>query len=122
MIDLQFKNIGAMTIWHPKPKLTLRILSFATDGRLSSLPQEATICPALSAANSVVDSGETVVFCASHEVSTAACAVHYEASVEDEKGLLWYATTIIANIAPPPNFGVKPARPGFGPPAEPAAS
>jgi hypothetical protein len=97
-VSIEFKNLGTVSMWDPKPEVFVTI--FGPDGVVSdswSDWREAVTGRERRHGFSVIDSGETATFTNHKEVSKGVWAVEYQVFVTDSDGVRWKRATMIEN-------------------------
>lgn len=97
-VSIEFKNLGTVSVWDPKPEVFVTM--FSPDGVISdswSDWHEAVTGSEKRRGFSVIDSGETATFTTHQEVSKGVWAVEYQLFVTDSDGVQWKRAAMIEN-------------------------
>ncbi len=98
-ICLEVHNIGTLPIWNLTPLISVDINGPEGVSSEYDITQWWTPHEDASAEGtiSVIDTGETVSFYATHPMSSDAWSVRYIASVKDNRGIVWRAGKTVSN-------------------------
>jgi hypothetical protein len=98
VVTITLKNIGSMSIWDPKPMVTVRPRSDTMQNPYQVQWDEVEYDDGVSR-KSVVDSAETATYCIWHRFAPEVWLVTYDVFVRSEDGNVWAKSASIANMA-----------------------
>ena len=97
-VSIEFKNLGTVSVWDPKPEVFVTMFGPAGVVRDSwSDWREAVTGREIRRGFSVIDSGEIASFTTHQEVSKTIWAVEYQVFVTNADGVRWKRATMIEN-------------------------
>lgn len=99
-ITLAAKNVGASTIWNPRPLITIEIHSIANEPVTERIDNwwKEPLDHAQKRTVPLIESTETVMFFAQRRIPKASYAVTYRAQLKADSGDNWYFAKTVSNV------------------------